>query len=100
MKTQGKDSCGGDSGGPLIIKSKLGAKKQKRGILIGLVCYGYNSCGTRGLPSVYTNVTHYLNWILDNIDDDEEDPEENHTSEYDSDEVYDSEIDEDDIFMR
>lgn len=36
--------------------------------LAGVVSYGA-SCGTKGMPGVYTKVISYLNWISENVDD-------------------------------
>jgi len=63
---KGKDSCGGDSGGPLIIERKKGNSPRKSWTQIGLVSWGV-ACGTPGVPGVYTNVQHYLKWILDHL---------------------------------
>jgi len=63
---EGKDSCGGDSGGPLIIERKKANKPRKSWTQIGLVSWGVE-CGTPGVPGVYTNVQHYLKWILDHL---------------------------------
>lgn len=54
-----KDSCHGDSGGPLM-------KLQKVWNLEGVVSYG-NRCGLEDWPGVYTRVQAYMNWIRDNI---------------------------------
>ena len=62
---KGKDSCGGDSGGPLIIQKRKGPRKQA--VQIGLVSWGV-VCGSSGVPGVYTNVAHFLEWILDHLD--------------------------------
>ncbi|XP_063367677.1 CLIP domain-containing serine protease B4-like [Cydia amplana] len=61
----GKDSCGGDSGGPLMVK---GAYKSngERFIEHGIVSYGPRLCGS-DFPGVYTDVSKYMKWILDNI---------------------------------
>lgn len=53
----GKDSCSGDSGGPLWINEANETSYQ-----IGLVSYGTRDCGV-GEPGVYTKVTNYLPWI-------------------------------------
>lgn len=54
-----KDTCGGDSGSPLM------SYDMKRGIwfITGVVSLGVRGCGVEGLPGVYTNVHHYLPWI-------------------------------------
>ncbi|KAL4090274.1 hypothetical protein QTP88_025147 [Uroleucon formosanum] len=59
----GKDSCRGDSGGPLMWS------KRNQFYLIGVVSYGFNECGDPGHPGVYTKVTSYTDWILDGIND-------------------------------
>uniref|UniRef100_A0A182V4G1 CLIP domain-containing serine protease n=1 Tax=Anopheles merus TaxID=30066 RepID=A0A182V4G1_ANOME len=58
---RGKDTCSGDSGGPLM--------RQMTGswYLIGVVSFGPQKCGTYGVPGVYTNVAEYVDWIKDNI---------------------------------
>ena len=64
---KGKDSCGGDSGGPLMT-NKYNRNGRKRTVQIGVVSWGA-VCGTNGVPGVYTNVAHFIPWILDNIGD-------------------------------
>lgn len=54
---EGKDSCRGDSGGPVFIKIF------DMWFMIGITSYGYPLCGTMGKPGVYTNVVNYLGWI-------------------------------------
>ncbi|XP_026735241.1 CLIP domain-containing serine protease 2-like isoform X2 [Trichoplusia ni] len=59
-----KDSCGGDSGGPLmkIFDTPEGPKNY----LIGVVSFGPTICGIKK-PGVYTSVSHFLKWILDRL---------------------------------
>ena len=52
----GKDSCGGDSGGPLTRAQ--GREK----VLVGLVSWGVG-CGLKGVPGIYTETGQYLAWI-------------------------------------
>jgi len=57
---QGKDSCRGDSGGPLLM--------QKNGdspfLQLGVVSSGTFHCG-RGYPTIFTRVTEFMDWIID-----------------------------------
>jgi secreted trypsin-like serine protease len=53
-----KDSCTGDSGGPLMVKIK------EQVVLIGVVSMG-SGCATAGFPGVYVRVTAKLDWIRD-----------------------------------
>ena len=46
----GKDTCGGDSGGPLTINRGAGYTE-----LVGIVSFG-TGCGSEGYPGVYSNV--------------------------------------------
>jgi secreted trypsin-like serine protease len=58
---QGRDTCSGDSGGPMI--GGWGADAR----LLGLTSYGGRRCGTVGVPSVYTRVTALQPWLGDVI---------------------------------
>lgn len=58
----GKDTCRGDSGGPLIAPDGNGAWKQ-----IGIVSWGYYPCAEPGYYGVYTRVANYYDWIMENL---------------------------------
>ncbi|XP_045132508.1 serine protease 42-like [Portunus trituberculatus] len=52
----GKDTCSGDSGGPLLLKA------DGRWTVVGVTSYGYK-CAEIGKPGVYTRVSKFLTWI-------------------------------------
>lgn len=60
-----KDSCSGDSGGPLIFKGEV--MLRPRFVQYGIVSFGPRSCGVKGFPGVYTRVASYVDWILNNM---------------------------------
>uniref|UniRef100_A0A0P4WPQ3 Peptidase S1 domain-containing protein n=1 Tax=Scylla olivacea TaxID=85551 RepID=A0A0P4WPQ3_SCYOL len=55
-----KDSCSGDSGGPLHYLSL----NDGRYYIVGIVSFGLE-CANADYPGVYTRVTTFLDWILD-----------------------------------
>ncbi|XP_014276920.1 trypsin-1 [Halyomorpha halys] len=59
---EGKDSCGGDSGGPLQV-SHGGLKCMYT--LIGITSIGDNCTLNSSIPGVYTKVSDYIEWIED-----------------------------------
>ncbi|XP_064186310.1 complement factor D isoform X5 [Anguilla rostrata] len=48
-----KDTCDGDSGGPLLFK----------GVAVGITSNGGKKCGTVRKPGLYTIISHYTQWI-------------------------------------
>lgn len=62
----GQDSCGGDSGGPLM-KVDVVEEQSPRYYIFGIVSFGAKHCGATTMPAVYTKVASYIYWILDNI---------------------------------
>ncbi|XP_072943275.1 serine protease snk-like [Epargyreus clarus] len=54
-----KDTCGGDSGGPLQVKDK---KIKCMYTVIGVTSFGQH-CGVAGEPAIYTKVSPYVEWI-------------------------------------
>ncbi|XP_056631648.1 uncharacterized protein LOC130441829 [Diorhabda sublineata] len=60
---RGKDSCSGDSGGPLMKTVKGDVSTW---YLEGIVSFGAK-CGTEGWPGIYTRVENYLGWIHSNV---------------------------------
>ncbi|XP_032590058.2 serine protease grass-like [Drosophila grimshawi] len=59
-----KDSCKGDSGGPLFYPTVYNGVQ--RMVQFGIVSYGSSSCGD-GKPGVYTNVASFIRWIADKL---------------------------------
>ncbi|GAB1860575.1 Trypsin-1 [Camponotus japonicus] len=53
--------CFGDSGGPLV------QLENNTYVQIGIVSWGVYPCGVKGIPSVYTRVASYVDWINDII---------------------------------
>jgi hypothetical protein len=53
-----RDSCNGDSGGPLLDKAT--------GKQVGIVSFG-KGCGDPDFPGVYTRISAYKSWIRDRI---------------------------------
>lgn len=60
------DVCRGDSGSALQAFDIVAGKAKM--FQHGIVSYGVAECGVKvGYPGVYTKVSEYLNWILDNM---------------------------------
>nr|XP_017016827.1 serine protease grass-like [Drosophila kikkawai] len=65
FNSSGKDSCRGDSGGPLSFPYIY--KGLQRFVQMGIVSYGPQECGSEG-TAVYTDVMWFLPWITQNIE--------------------------------
>eukprot|EP01024_Parvocaulis_polyphysoides_P062666 TRINITY_DN718_c0_g1_i1.p2 TRINITY_DN718_c0_g1~~TRINITY_DN718_c0_g1_i1.p2 ORF type:complete len:211 (-),score=10.34 TRINITY_DN718_c0_g1_i1:59-634(-) len=68
LKNQRQDTCGGDSGGPVVIADNnygIGTRGEpSKDILIGLTSWGpATTCDQLGMPGVYNNVGSYVDWI-------------------------------------
>ncbi|XP_058816659.1 CLIP domain-containing serine protease B4-like [Topomyia yanbarensis] len=61
----GKDSCKGDSGGPLM--DVIVAGNEVIHYLAGVVSFG-KQCGKEGVPGVYTKVNRFGDWILKHLE--------------------------------
>ncbi len=53
----GKDSCGGDSGGPLLVEKNGGW------VVAGLVSWGPETCAITGKYGVYARIADNLAWV-------------------------------------
>ncbi len=53
-----KDSCGGDSGGPIVHYDGRGCPSH-----VGLVSWGARSCGRPRAYGVYTRLSHHAAWL-------------------------------------
>lgn len=63
-----KDTCGGDSGGPLQMSREIYGNSQFSGwTIVGITSIG-KTCGVANVPAVYTRVSHYVPWIKRIID--------------------------------
>lgn len=62
----GQDSCKGDSGGPLMYVDRTNPKTGYY-YCAGVVSFGPNPCGKEGFPGVYTRVSSYTDWIVNNL---------------------------------
>lgn len=63
----GKDSCRGDSGGPLMQLDRDDQGNQ-RWVAVGVVSFGSYPCGLPDWPGIYTKIYDYMPWILSKIE--------------------------------
>ena len=59
----GKDSCSGDSGGPLQCI------KNNKQVLYGIVSSGGSRCGVADQPGIYSKVVNAIPWIRQHVKD-------------------------------
>uniref|UniRef100_A0A0A1XPP8 Lectizyme n=1 Tax=Zeugodacus cucurbitae TaxID=28588 RepID=A0A0A1XPP8_ZEUCU len=52
-------ACLGDGGSPLVHETKGGSE------LVGITSWGYLPCGVNDRPTVYTEVSRFIKWIVD-----------------------------------
>ncbi|KAG8235456.1 hypothetical protein J437_LFUL014086 [Ladona fulva] len=66
---KGKDSCRGDSGGPLMSydESVVRGRPGNQWTAAGIVSIGPAVCGAEGRPGIYTRVGPYVSWVLDQL---------------------------------
>lgn len=56
----GRDTCKGDSGGPLQVRIE---KKGCLYHLIGIISWGQDACGYGNSLAIYTKIASYVSWI-------------------------------------
>lgn len=59
-----KDSCSGDSGGPLIVRES----EFDPWFQAGIVAFGPTNCGSGSRPGVYSKVSYYIDWIRSQLE--------------------------------
>ena len=64
---KGKDSCGGDSGGPASYH-KGNVTDSEPWFQIGIVSHGPKQCGTHGVPGVYIRIDRFTDWIQQKLE--------------------------------
>lgn len=57
---EGRDACQGFGGAPLILKENNIYSQ------IGIMSFGSDNCGGIRIPSVYTSISHFHQWIIEN----------------------------------
>merc|ERR1712179_119907 len=60
-----RDACQGDSGGPLVCCSNTSGDVASCR-LSGITSWGIG-CATSGVPGIYTEVAHYVDWIHERV---------------------------------
>ena len=60
---EGRDTCQGDSGGPLQVVTN---PRSCSFAVVGITSIG-GVCGGPNAKAIYTKVSHYIDWIEDNV---------------------------------
>ncbi|KAK8742368.1 hypothetical protein OTU49_001831 [Cherax quadricarinatus] len=60
---EGKDTCRGDSGGPLTLTNS----DVSRHYVVGITSLGPRECGSSNTQGLYSSVSFYAQWILSNL---------------------------------
>ena len=60
---EGKDTCNGDSGGPMVTRHESTGGYS----VIGITSWGDVPCAKPQSFGVYANVAHYLDWIAEQV---------------------------------
>jgi secreted trypsin-like serine protease len=55
--------CSGDSGGPLIRKSKSNNNNEDD-VLVGIVSWTRGGCDDLAFPDVFTSISYHYDWIV------------------------------------
>lgn len=62
-----QEACKGDSGGPLSTEVTYNGVPLTT-VQLGVVSFkSLNTCGTEDIPTIFTRVDKYLEWIIDNV---------------------------------
>ncbi|XP_050744335.1 phenoloxidase-activating factor 1 isoform X3 [Drosophila biarmipes] len=61
-----RDTCKGDSGGPLMATQDIG-NYMDHVFVAGITSFAYDSCGKLGIPGLYTRTGAYFNWIQEHL---------------------------------
>ncbi|KAF2881997.1 hypothetical protein ILUMI_24178 [Ignelater luminosus] len=63
---KGENVCKGDSGSSLMYRDRMA--DTENWVTVGVVSFGLHRCALENVPAVFTRVTEYIQWILDNIE--------------------------------
>lgn len=64
--TEGNGACRDDDGAPLMAFNETDSK-EKYWYLAGLFSLGPDPCGKQDVPTIYTRVNFYYDWIISKL---------------------------------